>query len=104
MQARVSLGWTLLRPPAPASGSNEDYVSGRHPYARFLFPRHEVFRVNGRSRLQILHALEFGDIHQDSSSHNAGLDVENRKLGTAVLSNVGNCKAVETLPLVERMA
>ena len=56
--------WALGVAPRPTAGAHQDDVAGSDLDASFLFPGVEVFRINADVGLEVIDALEAGDVHQ----------------------------------------
>ena len=59
----------------PASRAHEHRVAGRHPEPGLPLPGLEVLGVDGRARLEVVHALEPRDVHQHAARDDAVLEV-----------------------------
>src|SRR6516164_9363244 len=54
-------------PAGPDAGSNEEGIARRYAETRLLHPRLDVFNIDRRARLEILHALHHRDVDQDAA-------------------------------------
>src|SRR5258708_23172207 len=99
-----SLPWSPGLTTCPSPSSDKDGVTRLYLEASLLHPAIQIFRIDARTRLEIIHAFETWNVHQDAMGNDSVLEADNRPHVASLIGDLPGWHAVVHLAFVSPMA